>query len=84
MRTTAGPEMTAVEPRAFDRRLLVVLAVGVVVVALVLGGLAAVDRIRAGASTPTALADRVLTALDHEDLAGPARAYMLEALARPG
>lgn len=60
--------MLAIEPRTVDRRLLVVLAVGVVVVALVLGGLAAVDRFRGGAASPTALADRVVTALDDEDL----------------
>jgi len=63
----------AVEPRAVDRRLLVVLAVGVLVVALVLGGLAVVDRFRGGASSPTALADRVVTALDEEDLGALAR-----------
>ncbi len=63
-----GPEVLAVEPRTVDRRLLVVLGVGVLVVALVLGGLAVVDRLRGGASSPTALADRVVTALDHEDL----------------
>jgi len=73
---TSGPELLAVEPRAVDRRLLVVLAVGVVVVALVLGGLAVVDRFRGGASSPTALADRVLTAVDHEDL--PALARLVE------
>lgn len=35
--------------------------------ALVLGGLAAVDRFRGGASSPTALAERVLRALDQKD-----------------
>jgi hypothetical protein len=63
----------AVEPRAVDRRLLLALGVGVVVVALVLGGLAAVDRLRGGASSPTALAERVITALDREDLGALAR-----------
>jgi hypothetical protein len=70
---TSEPELLTVEPRAVDRRLLVVLAVGVLVVALVLGGLAGVDRLRAGASSPTAVADRVLTALDHDDLGALAR-----------
>lgn len=45
-----------------------VLAVGILVVALVLGGLAVVDRSRGGASSPTALADRVVAALDRGDL----------------
>jgi len=62
------PEVLTVEPRSVDRRLLLVLGVGVLVVALVLGGLAAADRLRGGASSPTALADRVVSALDREDL----------------
>lgn len=62
--------MLAVEPRPVNRRLLVALVVGVVVVALVLGGLAAVDRFRGGASSPTTLADRVLSAADREDVRG--------------
>lgn len=65
--------MLTVEPRAADRRLLLVLVVGVVLVALVLGGLAAVDRVRGGASSPTALAERVVAALDREDLGALAR-----------
>lgn len=69
----AGPEVLAVEPRHLDRRLLLVLGVGVLVVALVLGGLAVVDRLRGGASSPTVLADRVVAALDAEDLGALAR-----------
>ncbi|SDU82604.1 hypothetical protein SAMN04488544_0556 [Microlunatus sagamiharensis] len=65
--------MLAVEPRPVDRRLLLVLGVGVLVVALVLGGLAVVDRLRGGASSPTRLASGVVTALDHEDLGALAR-----------
>lgn len=67
------PEVLDVEPRTVDRRLLLVLAVGVLVVALVLGGLAVVDRLRGGASSPEALADRVVAALDGEDLAALGR-----------
>ncbi|MGI3784220.1 MAG: hypothetical protein ACRYG2_25965 [Janthinobacterium lividum] len=73
MPVTTGPEVLAVEPRAVDRRLLVVLGVGVLVAALVLGGLAAIDRFRGGASSPTTLAERVLAAVDHEDVAALAR-----------
>ena len=73
MSVRSGPELLAVEPRSVDRRLLVVLGVGVLVVALALGGLAVADRLRGGASSPTALAERVVTALDHEDLAALAR-----------
>ncbi|HEY0237221.1 MAG TPA: hypothetical protein VGC37_01125 [Friedmanniella sp.] len=62
------PETLTVEPRAADRRLLVVLVVGALLVALVLGGLAAVDRFRGGGSSPTALAERLVTALDRKDL----------------
>lgn len=65
--------MLAAEPRPLDRRLLLVLAVGVLLAALVVGGLAVVDRLRGGATSPTVLADRVVTALDHEDLAALAR-----------
>ena len=67
------PEVLDVEPRTVDRRLLLVLAVGVLVVALVLGGLAVVDRLRGGAASPAALADRVVAALDDEDLAALGR-----------
>ena len=70
---TTGPEELSVGPRAVDRRLLLVLVVGIVLVALVLGGLAAVDRFRGGAASPTALAERVVTALDHEDIGALAR-----------
>ena len=67
------PEVLDIEPRTIDRRLLLVLAVGVLVLALVLGGLAVIDRLRGGAASPVALADRVVTALDHEDLAALGR-----------
>ena len=60
--------MLDVAPRRADRRILLALVVGVVVVALVLTGLAVADRVRGGASSPTSLAERVLTAADHEDL----------------
>ena len=70
------PDVLDVEPRTADRRLLLVLAVGVLVVALVLGGLAVVDRLRGGASSPVALADRVVAALDDEDL--PALGRLVE------
>lgn len=65
--------MLEVEPRTVDRRLLLLLGVGVLLAALVLGGLAAVDRFRGGASSPVALAGRVVSALDREDLAAFAR-----------
>ncbi|WP_375387279.1 hypothetical protein [uncultured Amnibacterium sp.] len=56
-----------------DRRLLLVLAVGVLAVALVLGGLTLVDRVRGGASSPTVLADEITTALDSSDLGAVVR-----------
>ncbi len=52
------------------------LVAGVVAVALVLGGLAVVDRLRGGASSPDVLAERVVTALDREDL--PALVRLVE------
>jgi hypothetical protein len=64
----APPEVLAAEPRPLDRRLLLVLLVGVLLGALVLGGFAVVDRLRGGASSPDALADRVVSAVDDEDL----------------
>ena len=44
-----------------------------VVVALVLGGAAVADRLRGGASSPAAVGDRVVSALDREDLTALAR-----------
>jgi hypothetical protein len=73
---TSGPELLDVAPRTIDRRLLLVLGIGVLLVALVLGGLAVVDRIRGGASSPVVVADRVVAALDSEDL--PALARLVE------
>ena len=52
------------------------LLAGLVAAALVVGGLAAVDRFRGGAASPTLLADRVLTALDAGDL--PALVRLVE------
>ncbi|SEQ04244.1 hypothetical protein [Microlunatus flavus] len=73
MPAAVGPEVLEVAPRQADRRLLLVLGVGALLVALVLGGLALVDRVRGGASSPRGLAERVVTALDHEDLAALGR-----------
>lgn len=73
MPAASGPEVLAVGPRPVDRRLLVLLAVGVLVVALVLGGLSVADQFRGGASSPVDLARRVVTAVDGEDVAALAR-----------
>ena len=60
--------MLDVAPRSVDLRLLLVLGVGVLAVALVLGGLTVLDRVRGGASSPSVLAERFTTALGEKDL----------------
>ena len=70
------PELLSAGPRPVDRRVLLVLGVAVLVVALVLGGITAVARFRGGASSPVDVGERLVTALEHEDV--PALVRLVE------